>query len=951
MSSTTTSAKTAARSAATSRKGLRIERRHVPAGVDPYSLVEWGTRDVVLTNWRDGSINFEQRGVEFPVAWSEMQGNICTSKYFRGKKGTPARESSLKQVVDRIVDTYHREGLAAGYFASEEDAQAFADELKFGLVTNLFAFNSPVWFNVGTDAPQQVSACYILALADDSLQSILNWYTEEGMIFKGGSGAGINLSKLRSSKEILSSGGSPSGPVSFMRGADASAGTIQSGGATRRAAKMVVLDVDHPDIREFIRTKADEERKVRALRDAGFDMDLGGKDITSVQYQNANNSVRVTDEFMRAVELDETFDLLARKDGSVMETVQARQLFRELAQAAWECADPGLQYVGSIDRMHTLPNYGPISATNPCAEYVHIDDSSCNLASLNLMKFYDSESGRFDADAFRYMARLVFIAAEISICFGSFPTEKIGVNTRKARPIGLGYANLGAMLMTMGHGYDTEIGRQWAGAVTALMTGEAYATSAELAGVVGPFEYFADNREAMLGVIDNHRQSAIGLANTVRVSTAGNLAEVAGAAEARWSDAYVGGETAGFRNSQATVLAPTGTIGLVMGCDTTGIEPDLALVKYKSLADGTSMKIVNGSVPAALRNLGYAEADVKAIADFVVEHDTIVGSGLREEHLPVFETAMGDGQNAHMEIAPMGHVRMMAAAQPFISGAISKTINMPETATVEDIEQVYLESWKLGIKCQAVYRNNCKAFQPLNVTAKAADSSEAAQAEATAEVVERIVEKIVEVPRRERLPMRRSSETISFEINGPDGSAEGYLQPGSYPDGRMGEMFLKMSKQGSTLGGLTDALATVVSIALQYGVPLEVIASKFIGTKFAPAGMTNDPDVRLVSSPLDYVGRRLALDFLDGDTRAALGVFSNAERTVQVNGGSYGSAPAAPAAPAAAPKASDQATDAHRKAALSTAREMPMCLPCGIPTIPAGACGVCPQCGSTTGCS
>ncbi len=697
-------------------RGLTIGRVYTTEGVHPYDAVNWERRDVVMTNWRDGSINFEQRGVEYPDFWSVNAANIVTTKYFRGAVGTPQREHSLRQLIDRVALTYVKAGRENGYFATPADAEIFEHELTHMLLHQVFSFNSPVWFNVGTTAPQQVSACFILSV-DDSMDSILNWYKEEGFIFKGGSGAGLNLSRIRSSKELLSSGGTASGPVSFMRGADASAGTIKSGGATRRAAKMVVLDVDHPDIEDFIDLKAREEDKIRVLRDAGFDMDLGGKDITSVQYQNANNSVRVSDEFMKAVEEGTEFGLRARLDGQVIDTVDARGLFRKMATAAWECADPGIQYDDTINDWHTNPETGRITASNPCSEYMSLDNSSCNLASLNLMKFLKAD-GTFDTATFVKATELVITAMDISICFADFPTQAIGDTTRAYRQLGIGYANLGALLMATAHAYDSDGGRALAASITSLMNGVAYRRSAELAGIVGPYDGYARNADAHKRVMRKHA-AANDAVRTLGTDDHAILRE----ATKQWQECLKVGEKNGWRNAQASVLAPTGTIGLMMDCDTTGIEPDLALVKFKKLVGGGSMQIVNQTVPRALRSLGYQEEQVEAIVEFIAEHGHVVDApGLKPEHYDVFDCAMGE-----RSIKAMGHVRMMAAVQPFISGAISKTVNLPETATIEDIENVYAEGWKLGLKALAVYRDNCKVGQPLSVSG---NKTEAARVEA-----------------------------------------------------------------------------------------------------------------------------------------------------------------------------------------------------------------------------
>ena len=1282
-------------------QGLTVERVHTTAGVHPYDEVAWERRDVVMTNWRDGTVNFEQRGVEFPAFWSVNATNIVTSKYFRGAVGSPQRESSLRQLIDRVVGVYHRAGVEHGYFATENDAEIFAHELTWMLLHQVFSFNSPVWFNVGTSSPQQVSACltfdtlvstpgglvpigelverdavgtkifdadgltkivatkangirevirlhtkaghqldltpdhvvwkstgagtgrwveagtlqpgdqmewhrtqsdrhavvevaqfaeaalagwlqsdgfvgqyatgtnrsltieamtvtpaeltwvtamldavlpgvhrhertvvtqdasldcrrtrlsgaglsdfverwglrargvdmvvpahlftaplpvvacYLRSLfqaegyvsrrerstlvgldmisenlvrgvqallgrfgifarvgrtvdprpnrhdtwgiriqnagdrrifadeigfidpakeakleasfdlpgmpardvkclqiasverlgkrevydiqtesgeflaaglrvhncfilsVDDTMESILNWYREEGLIFKGGSGAGLNLSRIRSSKELLSSGGTASGPVSFMRGADASAGTIKSGGATRRAAKMVVLDVDHPDIEEFVRTKAKEEAKIRVLRDAGFDMDLGGADIASVQYQNANNSVRVTDEFMRAVEAGGEFGLRARMTGDVIETVDAKKLFRGIAQAAWECADPGIQYDGTINDWHTCPDSGRISASNPCSEYMHLDNSSCNLASLNLLTFLGPD-GQFDAVRFQKAVELIITAMDISICFADFPTESIGNTTRRFRQLGIGYANLGALLMATGHAYDSEGGRSLAAAITSLMTGAAYKRSAELAGVVGPYDGYARNAESHQRVMRKHA-AANDDVRTFAASTA-----IHRRATATWQEALSAGAENGWRNAQASVLAPTGTIGLAMDCDTTGIEPDLALVKFKKLVGGGSMQIVNQTVPRALVKLGYQPEQVEAIVEYVGEHGHVVDApGLRREHYGVFDCAMGE-----RSIAPMGHVRMMAAVQPFLSGAISKTVNMPEAATVEDVEKIYLEGWRNGLKALAIYRDNCKVGQPLSAGGKGKAEG---KAESKAEVAPAEYR-----PVRRRLPKKRPSQTVSFTVGG----AEGYLTSGSYPDDGLGEIFVKLGKQGSTLAGVMDAFSMSISVGLQYGIPLEFYVSKFSNLRFEPAGMTDDPDIRIATSVMDYLFRRLALDHLPYDKRAQLGIFSAEERAAQV-AGSYGAAevdleelrsgvehgpptgpvPTVGAVPA--PKEVGSSTELL-ELQLGKAADAPLCMTCGTKMRPAGSCYLCEGCGSTSGCS
>ena len=930
--------------------GLTIERLYTTPGVHPYDAVTWERRDVVQTNWKTGEVVFEQRGAEFPDFWSVNASTIVTTKYFRGALGSPEREWSLKQLIDRVVLTYVKAGREHGYFSTEDDATIFEHELTHMLLHQVFSFNSPVWFNVGTTAPQQVSACFILSV-DDTMDSILNWYKEEGLIFKGGSGAGLNLSRIRSSKELLkSSGGTASGPVSFMRGADASAGTIKSGGATRRAAKMVVLDVSHPDIEEFIETKVREEDKIRVLRDAGYDMDLGGKDITSVQYQNANNSVRVSDQFMQAVENGEPFGLRARTDGSVVVTVDARKLLRTISEAAWACADPGIQYDDTINDWHTNPETGRINASNPCSEYMSLDNSSCNLASLNLLTFLKDDD-TFDADRFAKAVEFVITAMDISICFADFPTVAIGETTRRYRQLGIGYANLGALLMATGLPYDSDAGRSFAAAITSLMTGTAYKRSAELAGIVGPYEGYARNESAHKRVMRKHA------AANDNVRTMSSLdGDVLRLAEKQWEACLKTGEQNGWRNAQASVLAPTGTIGFMMDCDTTGIEPDFSLVKFKKLVGGGSMQIVNQTIPRALRRLGYTEETVEAIVEYIGENGHVVDApGLKPEHYSIFDTAMGQ-----RSITPMGHVRMMAAVQPFISGAISKTVNMPETATVEEVEEIYFEAWKMGVKALAIYRDNCKVGQPLS-DAKAKKADELV--DATAEAVQAV---LAGQPVRRRLPKTRPSRTTSFSVAG----AEGYMTAGSYPDDGLGEVFLKLGKQGSTLAGVMDAFSIAISIALQYGVPLEAFVSKFVNMRFEPAGMTDDPDIRISQSIMDYIFRRLALDYLSYDKREALGIFTAEERAATV-AQSYGSTPTtvgldavvedlevaegiAEDTPEAVPAA--KVSQARSSAELleeitGQASDAPLCMTCGIKMRPSGSCYVCEGCGSTSGCS
>lgn len=901
--------------------GLALEPQFCPDGTDPYSTVEWQRVDVIQKNRNTGELIFEQHDVEFPKTWSMNAITIVTTKYFRGKVGTPEREWSLKQLIDRVVNKYTQAGLDNHYFADGRAADTFAHDLTWLLVHQYFSFNSPVWFNVGTTAPQQVSACFILAV-DDNMDSILNWYREEGLIFKGGSGAGLNLSRIRSSKEYLTSGGQASGPISFMRGADASAGSIKSGGATRRAAKMVVLDVDHPDIREFVETKAKEELKIRALRDAGFDMDLGGDDIHSVQYQNANNSVRVTDEFMEAVRDDKEFGLRGRLTGEVIDTVRARELFNSIAQAAWECADPGLQYDTTINHWHTNPETGPITASNPCSEYMSLDNSSCNLASLNLLKFLDEENF-FNAKQFVKAVELIITAMDISICFADFPTEAIAETTRQYRQLGIGYANLGALLMTMGLGYNSDGGRNMAAAITSLMTATSYRRSAELARELGPYAGHEKNAHAHLRVMNEHSKAH----RKVRPMNDADLRCLTEAAH-EWTSVLKLGQEHGFRNAQASVIAPTGTIGFMMDCDTTGIEPDFSLIKYKKLVGGGDMQLVNQGVPRALRMLGYDEEKVEAIVVFIAEHNTVVDApGLKTEHYEVFDCATGE-----RALEPMAHVRMMAACQPFVSGAISKTVNMPQEATVDDIKDIYMRSWELGIKALAVYRDECKVGQPLSGKRK----SVAKDPDAHVPLAH---------PVRKRLPRSRGSQTTSFKV----GDAKGYMTAGHYDDGKLGEVFLRIGKQGSTLSGFMDAFAIAVSIGLSYGVPLETFVEKFTGMEFEPKGFTTDPDIRMAKSVYDYVFKRLALDHLSADVRSELNILSASERKAILDGVPVEETEddETPEVPIIIKAPAEQI----EKIRAGRIMDLPICSKCGGRMRPSGSCNACPDCGNTSGCS
>ncbi len=934
---------------------IGVRRHFTSPGVHPYDQVAWERRDSRITNYRDGSVAFEQRGVEVPSGWSLNATNILAQKYFRGVPGTAERETSLRQVADRVVDAIAGWGVKDGYFADDEEAAAFADELKYLIVTQRAAFNSPVWFNIGAKGrKQQASACFILSV-DDTMDSILNWYVEEGTIFKGGSGAGVNLSRIRSSQEHLRGGGTASGPVSFMRGADASAGTIKSGGATRRAAKMVILNADHPDIEDFIACKVIEERKARVLREAGFDMDLDGKDSYSLQYQNANNSVRVTDEFMQAVLDDADWHLRAVTTGVVVKTVKARDLMRQIAEATWECADPGMQFDTTINRWHTAATTGRINGSNPCSEYMHLDNSACNLASINLLSFLDEEEDRFDVEGYQRAVEVVFTAQEILVGNADYPTEAIGETSRRFRQLGLGYANLGALLMALGLPYDSDEGRGWAAALTAVLTGHAYATSARTAARMGPFAGYADNEDHMLRVLRMHRDE---LAHVDGALVPNYLLA---AARADWDDAVAWAEAFGVRNSQASVIAPTGTIGLLLDCDTTGLEPDLGLCKMKKLVGGGTMTIVNQTVPRALRRLGYTGEQIGAIVAHIDEHKSILGAPhLAAGHVPVFACSMGD--NA---IHYYGHIKMMGAIQPFISGALSKTVNMPEEVSVEDVEQLHIDAWKLGIKAVAIYRDNCKVAQPLSMAKKEVkpEALQVAVEAAPAQVIERIVEKVVMHPIRQKLPRNRRSRTFEFRV----ADCKGFVTVGEYDDGRPGELFLRVSKQGSTLAGIMDAFAISVSHGLQYGVPLKAFIEAFTNMRFEPAGMTDDADIRFASSLVDYIFRRLAVDYLPLDERMELGILSVGERhsptlpgieeaTTQSTVG-LDLVPGPPAEPTTAADLDSMAPlatavpAATRTTARPPNRDAPYCMQCGVQMIRAGSCHACPSCGSTSGCS
>jgi len=917
------------------RKGLVVGRYFTTEGIHPYDEIEWERRDAKIGG--EGGTVFEQRGVEVPKFWSMTATNVVASKYFRGKLTSPDREWSVKQMVDRVVDRITRWGVEGGYFTTDKDALVFNHELKYLMVNQHASFNSPVWFNIGVEGvPQQASACFILSVEDD-MPSILDWFKNEGMIFKGGSGAGINVSRIRSSKEQLSGGGYASGPLSFMRGADSVAGSIKSGGTTRRAAKMVVLDADHPDIRDFVWCKAKEEKKAWALGEAGYDMSLNGEAWQSIQFQNANNSVRTTDEFMRKATDPSagSWELKARVGGEVIETTSAQTLLREISEAAWACGDPGMQFDTTINDWHTSPVSGRINGSNPCSEYMHIDDSACNLASLNLMKFVHAD-GEFDVQRFASAVDVVFTAQEILVGFSDYPTQAITKNARSHRQLGLGYANLGALLMHRGLAYDSNEGRAYAASITALMTGQAYAQSARLAAVVGPYEAYPKNRAGHDRVMEKHRAAAYKIVPDLVPPT------LLSAARQAWDDAVTLGKTNGYRNAQASVLAPTGTIAFMMDCDTTGVEPDIALVKYKRLVGGGMLKLINGTVPAALRRLGYTETQGSAITTYIEAQGTIEGAPeLRDEHLSVFDCAFKP-QNGTRTIHHMGHIKMMGAVQPFISGAISKTVNLPETATVEDVMDAYIEAWKHGTKAIAIYRDGSKKVQPLSVNA------DASNAKKTVETEVRIVEKIVEVnrPERRRLPDTRQSLTHKFNIEGH----EGYITVGLFADGTPGELFVTMAKEGSTLSGMMDAFATSVSLLFQHGVPLPHLVEKFGHMRFEPSGWTGNPEIGMAKSIVDYVFRWLGYRYLSASDKEMLGLVRHSEiadptpqlelikphltETIE---------------PAPATVSIVQPTMPVRR--MNSTPDAPPCPRCGWLTVRSGTCHKCENCGETTGCS
>jgi len=891
---------------------LAVRRLFTIEGRDPYDEVEWEIRDAHIPG-KNGPA-FEQKNVEFPKFWSQTATNIVAQKYFRGRMSSPEREKSVKEMIGRVVGTIGTWGRDGGYFQSEDEASTFEAELKAILVNQLAAFNSPVWFNVGFEEKPQCSACFILSI-EDSMDAILDWIRREGIIFRGGSGSGVNLSRLRSSKEQLSKGGYASGPVSFMRGADASAGTIKSGGKTRRAAKMVVLDVDHPDILEFIWCKAHEEEKARVLEAAGYDMSLDSPDWASIQYQNANNSVRVSDAFMEATESDGDWNLTARSDGTVVETMKARKLLHDIAEAAWRCADPGVQYDTTINAWHTLPNTGRINASNPCSEYMSIDNSACNLASLNLMKFR-RDDGELDVEAFEHACDVVFLAQEILVGNSSYPTPEIEANAKAYRQLGLGYANLGALLMARGLAYDSDEGRAYAAAITALMTGRAYRKSAEIAGRMGPFAGYRPNAAAMIGVIAKHRAAVGNIADADTVPS-----DLLSAARKAWDDALDLGEVNGYRNAQASVLAPTGTISFMMDCDTTGVEPDFSLVKSKKLVGGGEITIVNKTVSAGLEKLGYAPNEVDEVVAFIDERNTVVGAPyVKSEHYPVFDCAVGE-----RAIHYRGHVKMMGAIQPFISGAISKTVNLPETATIDDVAQLYIESWRLGVKAVAIYRDNCKVAQPLSGKSDKGAQTPLLSAGGT-----------LPAPRRRRLPDDRVEVGRKFRV----GEYEGYIHVGVFDDGSPGDIFVDIAKDGTTLQGLMNSLMIAVSMGLQYGVPPEVYVSKLSHLRFEPSGLTNDADIRAAKSIPDYIFRWFGKKFLDVDQQEEAGILSMEVRAQMAERVANGE-PAHAGAEAPAP---------GQTALFNPHEDAIECNRCGGRMVRAGTCYTCRDCGTSTGC-
>ena len=921
-----------ARKKETKGGGIEVDRFFTKAGVDVYDTCEWETRAAAISN-ESGGIVFEQKDVEMPKFWSQMATNVVVSKYFRGHLGSPDRETSVRQLIGRVVRTITAWGRQGGYFNTEADGDTFRDELTHILLYQMAAFNSPVWFNVGIEPHPQCSACFINSV-NDTMDSILGLAKTEGMLFKYGSGTGSNLSSIRSSRELLAGGGTASGPVSFMKGYDSFAGVIKSGGKTRRAAKMVILNADHPDILDFIESKEKEEKKAWALIDAGYDgaFNAPGGAYDSVQFQNANHSVRVTDEFMKAYEKGEDWNTYTvTEPKTVMGTYKARDLMRKMAESAHLCGDPGMQFDTTVNDWHPCPNTARINASNPCSEYMFLDDSACNLASLNLMRFYNENTG-FDVEAYRAALRIVITAQEITVDFASYPTKAIEKNSHAFRPLGIGYANLGALLMARGIAYDSEDGRDYAAAITSILSGESYAQSARIAAKVGPFEGYAINQEPFLRVIDKHRRAAY------RINVRPLPADLAEAATQVWDEAYALGQEHGYRNAQISVLAPTGTIAFMMDCDTTGIEPDIALVKYKKLVGGGMLKIVNQTVPTALKRLGYDPKQIGEIIQYIDENDTIEGAPhLLDQHLTVFDCAFKP-KNGTRSIHYIGHLKMMGAVQPFISGAISKTINMPSNATIDEIELAYVEAWKLGLKAVAVYRDGCKRSQPLS-TGKDKDTLTDLGVAPTAV--------------RRKLPDERESITHKFSISGH----EGYITVGKYEDGTPGEIFITMAKEGSTISGLMDSFATMTSLALQHGVPLNFLVDKFTHTRFEPSGFTKNPEIPMTKSIMDYIFKWLATKFLDRESQTQAGVIVREDAAPVIPNiapltksdvsfvSSLGTSPII-----AAPKDAD-GPNARNTATFRYQQDAPSCSDCGSIMVRNGACYKCLNCGSTSGCS
>ena len=929
------------RNAPATAKGMTVPRYFTRVGVDPFDEVEWELRTAAITG-EGGQVYFEQKDVEVPASWSQMATNVVVQKYFRGQVGTPSRERSVRQLIGRVVDTITGWGTKQHYFRNDADAATFSAELTHLLVEQKMSFNSPVWFNVGVEASPQCSACFINSV-DDSMESILGLAKTEGMLFKYGSGTGTNLSPIRSSKELLNGGGTASGPVSFMKGFDAFAGVIKSGGKTRRAAKMVILNAEHPDIGEFVNCKVNEEKKAWALIDAGYDGSFTGEAYGSVFFQNSNNSVRVTDEFMDAVVRDRAWHTKSVRTGAVVDTLRARDLWRQIAEAAWQCGDPGLQFDTTVNDWHTSKASGRINASNPCSEYMYLDDSACNLASLNLRKFQNA-SGNIDVESFKRAVEITILAQEIIVDNAKYPTERIAQNSHAYRPLGLGYANLGALLMSLGLPYDSDPGRAYAGAVTSLMCGHAYATSAKIArDVTGPFEGYPPNKEPFLGVMEKHRR------HVEKIDGAFVPYDLMTAARESWDDTLKVGREFGFRNGQVTVLAPTGTIGFMMDCDTTGIEPDIALVKYKRLVGGGMLKIVNKTVPECLARLGYNADETKLIIDHISEKDTIEGApGLKEEHLAVFDCAFR-AQNGTRSIHYMGHIKMMAAAQPFLSGAISKTVNLPTDCTVEDIEGAYLESWRLGLKAVAVYRDGCKRSQPMSTSKKTNADGTLGGAQTVPDALaawagltpEELVVKVATqanpkgapVAVRRKLPDERQSLTHKFSIADHDG----YLTVGLYENGMPGEIFVRMAKQGSTISGLMDSFATAISLALQHGVPLKLLVDKFAHTRFEPSGWTGNPDISRASSIMDYIFRWLGRKFLASPPSEQLSLPVGED--------------AKPAQPAMVVETKAAGNGVNLQGTWAQESDAPPCHECGTIMVRSGACYKCLNCAATSGCS